>query len=96
MSVPVPRLLLSVLIAAQLAACSSGAAVAAPAPAAAPAGPAPVGGDLPRGVKLGRFHAVVIGNNSYRDAGYPTLQSAANDANAVAELLRHVAISKLN
>lgn len=34
MSVPVPRLLLSVLIAAQLAACSSGAPVAAPAPAA--------------------------------------------------------------
>lgn len=36
MSVPVPRLLLSVLIAAQLAACSSGAPVAAPAPAAEP------------------------------------------------------------
>lgn len=34
MSVPVPRLLLSVLIAAQLAACSSGAPVAAPTPAA--------------------------------------------------------------
>ena len=45
-------------------------------------------GALPRDVKLGRFHAVVIGNNSYRDAGYPTLQSAANDANAVADLLR--------
>lgn len=36
MSVPFPRLLLSVLIAAQLAACSSGAPVAAPAPAAEP------------------------------------------------------------
>lgn len=36
MSVPVPRLLLSVLIAAQLAACSSGAPVAAPTPAAEP------------------------------------------------------------
>lgn len=36
MSVPFPRLLLSVLIAAQLAACSSGAPVAAPTPAAEP------------------------------------------------------------
>lgn len=36
MSVPFPRLLLSVLIAAQLAACSSGSPVAAPAPAAEP------------------------------------------------------------
>ena len=37
MSVPVPRLLLSVLIAAQLAACSSGMPVAAPtAPVAEP------------------------------------------------------------
>lgn len=57
-----------------------GGAAAAPAPAPS--------GVLPRGVKLGRYHAVVIGNNSYRDAGYPTLRSAANDANAVAELLR--------
>ncbi len=56
--------------------------------AAAPAGVAPAGGELPRGVKLGRFHAVVIGNNSYRDPAYPTLRSAANDANAVADLLR--------
>ena len=54
------------------------AAVAAPAPS----------GALPKGVKLGRYHAVVIGNNSYRDTGYPTLQSAANDANAVADMLR--------
>lgn len=36
MTVPVPRLLLSVLIAAQLAACSSGAPVAAPTPVAEP------------------------------------------------------------
>ncbi len=36
MSVPVPRLLLSLLIAAQLAACSSGAPVVAPAPSAEP------------------------------------------------------------
>lgn len=52
--------------------------------AAAPA----TAGTVPRGVKLGRYHAVVVGNNSYRDAGYPTLQSAVNDANAVANMLR--------
>ena len=45
-------------------------------------------GKLPRGVKLGRYFAVVIGNNSYRDPAYPTLTSAANDANAVAAMLR--------
>ena len=45
-------------------------------------------GSLPRDVKLGRYFAVVIGNNTYRDAGYPTLKSAANDANAVAALLK--------
>lgn len=56
--------------------------------AAAPAMRAPTQGTLPRGVRLGGFHAVVIGNNSYRDAAYPTLRSAANDANAVADLLR--------
>ena len=56
--------------------------------AAAPTAPAPAGGALPRDVKLGRFHAVVIGNNSYRDGAYPTLRSAANDANAVADMLR--------
>jgi TPR repeat protein len=55
-----------------------------PAGAAAPAGD----GKLPRGVKLGRYYAVVIGNNSYRDPAYPTLTSAANDANAVAAMLR--------
>ncbi len=60
----------------------AGGATASAAPA-----PQPAGG-LPRGVKLGRYHAVVFGNNSYRDGGYPTLKSAANDANAVAELLR--------
>ncbi len=52
-------------------------------------GEAPAGdGKLPRGVKLGRYFAVVIGNNSYRDPAYPTLTSAANDANAVAAMLR--------
>jgi hypothetical protein len=59
-------------------------AAAAPVSGASPAGD----GKLPRGVSLGRYYAVVIGNNSYRDPAYPTLTSAANDANAVAALLR--------
>ena len=59
------------------------------APASAPAGATPAGdGSLPRDVKLGRYFAVVIGNNSYRDPAYPTLKSAANDANAVAAMLK--------
>jgi uncharacterized caspase-like protein len=41
---------------------------------------------LPRGVSLGRYHALVIGNNEYQD--YQNLQSAANDARAVANVLR--------
>lgn len=45
-------------------------------------------GSLPRDVKLGRYFAVVIGNNSYRDPAYPALKSAANDANAVAAMLK--------
>ncbi|KFN50404.1 caspase family protein [Arenimonas composti] len=45
-------------------------------------------GTLPRGVNLGRYYAVVIGNNTYRDTNYATLTSASNDANAVAQLLR--------
>lgn len=45
-------------------------------------------GTMPRDLKLGRFFAVVIGNNSYNDAGYAPLKSAANDATAVANLLR--------
>jgi uncharacterized caspase-like protein len=45
-------------------------------------------GSLPRDVKLGRFFAVVIGNNTYRDKEYPSLQSAANDATAVANVLK--------
>ncbi len=45
-------------------------------------------GSLPRDVKLGRYFAVVIGNNSYLDPGYPALKSAANDANAVAAMLK--------
>ena len=57
--------------------------------ASSAAGASPAGdGRLPRGVSLGRYYAVVIGNNSYRDPAYPTLTSAANDANAVAAMLR--------
>ena len=40
---------------------------------------------VPSGVQLGRFHAVVIGNNQYVD--YPALASAANDADKVADVL---------
>lgn len=45
-------------------------------------------GALPREVKLGRYFAVVIGNNSYRDSGFAPLKSAGNDATAVANVLR--------
>ncbi len=41
---------------------------------------------LPPGVKLGRFYALVIGNDTY--AAYPTLKSAQNDARAIAEVLK--------
>lgn len=44
-------------------------------------------GTLPGDVKLGRYFAVVIGNNTYRDAGYPALKTAASDATAVSNLL---------
>lgn len=60
------------------------AASGASATAALPAGD----GRLPRDVKLGRYYAVVIGNNAYRDPAYPALKSAANDANAVAAMLK--------
>jgi uncharacterized caspase-like protein len=56
---------------------------------AAPAGGGRSAGTLPGGVKLGRYFAVVIGNNSYNDsAGFPALKSAASDATAVSNLLR--------
>ncbi|MEZ5543888.1 MAG: caspase family protein [Lysobacteraceae bacterium] len=45
-------------------------------------------GAIPRGVELGRFHAIVIGNNTYGSEQFPTLQSAITDATAVAQLLR--------
>ncbi len=45
-------------------------------------------GSVPSDLKLGKFYAVVIGNNSYRDSNYAALKSAASDATAVANLLR--------
>jgi len=45
-------------------------------------------GSLPRDVKLGRYFAVIIGNNSYRDAQYPSLKSAVSDATAVSNVLQ--------
>lgn len=57
---------------------------------AAPAANAPSGSarSVPAGVKLGRYHALVIGNNSYQNNAFGNLQSAANDATAVSNLLR--------
>jgi len=43
---------------------------------------------LPSGVDLGRFHAIVIGNNKYQSNYYAPLQSSVNDATAVAQILR--------
>jgi hypothetical protein len=45
-------------------------------------------GSLPRDVKLGRYYAVVIGNNTYSDGGFAPLKSAASDATAVSNVLR--------
>jgi regulator of replication initiation timing len=57
--------------------------------AAAPASsPATASGSIPPGVDLGRFHALVIGNNTYQASGWPALQSAINDATAVAQTLK--------
>ncbi|HEX6832877.1 MAG TPA: caspase family protein [Rudaea sp.] len=41
---------------------------------------------LPRGVQLGHFHALVIGNDNY--ANYPALKNPVADANAIADLLK--------
>ena len=60
----------------------------ADASAVAAAGGAARGERLPADADLGRFHALVIGNNSYQNAGYPRLQSAVEDATAVAQVLR--------
>ncbi|MFA5684525.1 MAG: caspase family protein [Lysobacteraceae bacterium] len=60
-------------------------AAASRAPTPAPAATAGV----PAGVDLGRYHAIVIGNNSYVNSHFQPLQSAVNDATAVAEMLRN-------
>jgi len=59
-----------------------------PAPGGASSGPAhaQVINTLPRGVQLGRYFALVIGNDTYQ--GYPPLKGAVADANAVATLLK--------
>ncbi len=41
---------------------------------------------LPRGVRLGGYYALVIGNDNY--TAYPHLKSASNDAEAIANVLR--------
>jgi uncharacterized caspase-like protein len=41
---------------------------------------------LPRGVKLGKYYALVIGNDTY--AAYPELKSAGGDAKAIADVLK--------
>jgi len=46
----------------------------------------PRGAVLPSGVNLGRYHALVIGNDSY--AAFPELAGAVGDAKAVAALLQ--------
>lgn len=43
---------------------------------------------LPSGVRLGNFHALVIGNNDYQSGGFAKLQSAVNDATAVSKVLK--------
>jgi|GEM_PF-3635628 len=67
------------------AAAATGAAGAAAAPAVvmAPAEPMKAG-DIPS-VSFGRYHALVIGNDSY--AHLPPLKTARNDAKAIAALL---------
>jgi len=61
-----------------------------PAPAGAAAGStrssAPNVDTLPRGVRLGTYYALVIGNDNY--TAYPHLKSASGDARAIADVLR--------
>jgi hypothetical protein len=45
-------------------------------------------GSVPGNVRLGNNYAVVIGNNSYQDPGFPALQSAVSDATAVSQELK--------
>ena len=47
---------------------------------------APSGQSLPSGVRLGKYYALIIGNDSY--AAFPALASAADDAKAVAGVLQ--------
>lgn len=46
----------------------------------------PRGSELPRGVHLGKYYALVIGNDNY--AAYPALTSATEDAKAIADVLQ--------
>ncbi|MGH8041128.1 MAG: caspase family protein, partial [Rudaea sp.] len=46
----------------------------------------PHGATLPAGVRLGKYYALVIGNDSY--AAFPALSSAAEDAKAIAGVLQ--------
>ena len=48
--------------------------------------PGPRGATLPSGVKLGKYYALVIGNDNY--AAFPQLTSAGDDAKAVAAVLQ--------
>ena len=63
---------------------TAAATAAAPAVTMAPAEPMKAG-DIPANVAFGRYHALVIGNDSY--AHLPKLKTARNDAKAVAALL---------
>ncbi len=51
-----------------------------------PAGPVAIAQRTPAGVKLGKYHALVIGNNDY--ARYPKLSSAVNDAQMIEAVLK--------
>ena len=65
--------------------------VLVPGPGSKDSGKAAQGGvvrvdTLPSGVKLGRYYALVIGNDAY--AAYPALKSANSDAKAIAGVLQ--------
>jgi hypothetical protein len=59
----------------------------APGGSKAAQGRAMVVNTLPRGVQLGRYYALVIGNDGYQ--GYPALKGAVADATTVAGLLKN-------
>ena len=48
--------------------------------------PAVHGDKLPSGVRLGKYYALIIGNDNY--AAFPTLRSASEDAKAIAGVLQ--------